>query len=240
MNIALLTAAGVGTRMHQNIPKQFLHVENKPVIIYTMEAFQNNSQIDAIIVITLNTWKDFVWTYAKQFNITKLKWVVSGGTTGQESIKNGLVELSKHCEPSDVVLIHDGNRPLISDDIISDSLSTFRAHGSAVAAVPCVEAVFKSSDGCFSDTMIPREELYRTQTPHTYTLGKLLWAHAQADEQGIGNTAATCALMQQLGETVYFSCGSEKNLKVTTLDDLEIFHALLGGRNDSWLKQGDE
>ena len=236
MNIVLLTAAGSGNRMHQDIPKQFLHVDNKPIILYTMEAFQRNPQIDAIMVVTLDTWKDFVWTYAKQFGITKLRWVVSGGATGQESIENGLNALRDECEETDVVMVHDGNRPLVSDDIIADSLSTFKKYGSAVAAIPCVEAVFKSADGLSSDISIPREELFRTQTPHTYTLGKLLWAHAEAKKLGIKNTAASCTLMQALGERIYLSKGSEKNFKLTTLEDLDIFRAFLHDKSMVWLK----
>ena len=106
--------------------------------------------------MTLDTWKDFVWTYSRQYGITKLRWVVSGGATGRESIENGLKELAKVCEPDSIVMVHDGNRPLVSNDIIADSLSVFRKHGSAVAAIPCVEAVFKSSDGCTSNISIPR------------------------------------------------------------------------------------
>lgn len=210
MNIALLTAAGSGSRMHQDIPKQFLHINNKPIIIYTMEAFEHNPQIDAMIVITLDSWKDFIWAYAKQFNITKLKWVVSGGASGQESIYNGLMALKAECKETDVILVHDGNRPLITNDIIANSLSVFSKFGSAVAAIPCTEAVFKSADGFSSTISIPREKLFRTQTPHTYTLGKLLWAHEQAKKKNITNTTATCTLMQQLGETIYLSKGSEK------------------------------
>lgn len=236
MNIALLTAAGSGSRMHQDVPKQFLHVNNKPIIIYTLEAFEKNPQIDAIEVVTLDSWKDFIWAYARQFNITKLKWVVSGGETGQESIHNGLMELKNECDASDVVLVHDGNRPLISNEIIADSLSTFRKYGSAVAAIPCTEAVFKSADGISSSISIPREELFRTQTPHTYTLSKLLWAHSQAEKQGITSTTASCTLMQALGETIYLSKGSEKNFKLTTLEDLDIFRAFLNNGEITWLK----
>ncbi len=236
MNIALLTAAGSGSRMHQDIPKQFIHIDNKPIIIYTMEAFQRNPQIDAIIVITLDSWKDFIWAYAKQFDITKLKWVVTGGETGQESIYNGLKTLEKECAGSDVVLVHDGNRPLISDDIIADSLSVFKKHGSAVAAIPCVEAVFKSADGCSSNVSIPREELLRTQTPHTYTLEKLLWAHREAGKRALVNTTASCTLMQMLGETVWFSKGSEKNIKLTTVDDIDIFQTYLEKKPPAWIK----
>lgn len=237
MNVALLTAAGSGTRMRQDIPKQFIHVENKPIIIHTMEAFQNHPSIDAIIVVTIPSWVDVVKAYANQFNITKLRWVVPGGETGQESIFNGLKTLEKELETSDVVMIHDGNRCLVSGEIISDSLATFKKHGSAVAAIPCVEAVFKSKDnGISSNISIPREQLFRTQTPHTYTLEKLLWAHSQAKEKGIVNTAASCTLMQELGDKIYFSRGSEENLKITTVDDLMIFKALLHTKKDNWLK----
>ena len=237
MNIALLTAAGTGSRMGQDIPKQFMHVENKPLIIHTMEAFQNHPSIDGIIVVTLSAWTEVLKAYASQFNITKLRWVVPGGATGQESIYNGLVELKKELSDDDVVMVHDGNRCLVSSEIISNSLATFYACGSAVAAIPCVEAVFKSNDNGASSTIsIPREQLFRTQTPHTYTLGKLLWAHEEAKRLGIKNTAASCTLMQQLGETVYFSKGSETNLKITTVDDMLIFEALLHTKKESWLK----
>lgn len=237
MNIALLTAAGKGTRMGQDIPKQFMHVENKPLIIYTMEAFERHPAIDGIIVVTLPSWIDILKAYACQFNITKLKWIVPGGKTGQESIHKGLLKLKEEISSNDTVMIHDGNRCFVSDEIISDSLATFKKYGSAIAAIPCVEAVFRSeNDGISSNVSIPREQLYRTQTPHTYSLEKLLWAHEQAAKKNITNTAATCVLMQELGETIYFSKGSEKNLKITTVDDLMIFKALLHTEKDKWIK----
>lgn len=227
MNIALLTAAGKGTRMHTEIPKQFLHINNKPVILYTMETFQKHPQIDAILIVTLDSWKDMVWAYAKQYNIDKLRWVIPGGETGQASIRTGIAMLARECNADDIVMVHDGNRPLISDEIISDSLATYKRHGSAVAAIPCIEAIYKSINGEQSEMTLDRKGLFRTQTPHTYSLKKLLWAHEKAKEQGIENTTATCVLMTMLGETIYFSKGSEKNLKLTTQDDIEIFEALL-------------
>ncbi len=237
MTVALLTAAGSGTRMGQDIPKQFIHVENKPILIHTMEAFQNHPSIDAIIVVTIPSWIDVVKAYARQFNIDKLRWVVPGGSTGQESIYNGLEALSKELNEDDIVMVHDGNRCMVSSEIISNSLATFKKYGSAVAAIPCVEAVFRSNDDGISSTVsIPREQLFRTQTPHTYTLGKLMWAHDEAQKRGITQTAASCTLMQQLGETVYFSKGSEENLKITTIEDMMIFKALLHTKKDSWLK----
>lgn len=227
MNVALLTAAGSGTRMHLDIPKQFIHVDDKPVIIYTMEAFQNHPGIDAIIVVTLESWSSVLWAYAKQFGITKLKWVVPGGDSGQDSIRKGLEVLKQELSDEDVVLVHDGNRPLVTSQIISDSFATFYKYGSAVAAIPCTEVVFESDDGISSMVSTERERLLRTQTPHTYRLGELYGAHLEAQKRGITGTAASCMLMKELGRMTYFSKGSEENLKITTPEDLKIFKALL-------------
>lgn len=236
MNVVLLTAAGTATRMHQDIPKQFIHVDNKPVIVYTMEAFQKHPSIDAIIVVALESWSEVVWAYAKQFNITKLKWVVPGGETGQESIKKGLIKLNEELSEDITVLVHDGNRPLVSTEIISDSLATYKKYGSAVAVIPCTEVVFESENGFSSCKSTEREKLFRTQTPHTYSLKDLLKAHLEAEKRGIYNTAASCMLMKELGKTTYFSKGSEENLKITTLEDLKIFKALLHTQHESWIK----
>ena len=236
MNIALLTAAGMGTRMKQDIPKQFIHVDNKPIIVYTMEAFQKHPSIDAIIVVTLDSWKEVLSAYARQFNITKLKWIVSGGETGQESIYNGLMKLKEECNEDDVVLIHDGNRPLVSSEIISDSLSVYKKYGNSVAVIPCVEVVFESEDKEKSMKSLDRDKLFRTQTPHTYTLKDIISYHEKAREKGISNTAASPILLKELGIESYFSKGSEENLKITTLEDLKIFKALLGTKQDNWIK----
>ncbi len=237
MNIALLTAAGSGTRMHQDIPKQFIHVDNKPIIIHTMEAFQNHPSIDAILVVSLKSWTDVLWAYAKQFNISKLRWVVPGGETGQDSIRNGLNTLKKEMPSEEInVMVHDGNRPLVSAEIISDSLSVFSKYGCAVAVIPCTEVVFESEDGISSCISTEREKLFRTQTPHTYKLEDLLWAHEEAEKRGISGTAASCMLMKELGRMTYFSKGSEENIKITTTDDLKIFKALLNTRQDTWIK----
>ncbi|MCR5784399.1 MAG: 2-C-methyl-D-erythritol 4-phosphate cytidylyltransferase [Eubacterium sp.] len=229
MNAVIVTAGGIGSRMNNSIPKQFLNIEDKPLIIYTLEKFQSHPSIDAICVTCLDGWQEILKAYAKQYNITKLKWVVTGGATGQDSIHNGLMAVAKEASDGDYIMIHDGNRALVSHDIISDSLRICKEKGSAVAAIPCTEAIFRCEDeeNTLSTVSIPREDVVRTQTPHTYPIKKLLWAHEQAEEKNITNTAASCVLMQMLGETVYFSAGSEKNLKITTNDDLQIFKALL-------------
>jgi 4-diphosphocytidyl-2-methyl-D-erithritol synthase len=222
--------------MKQDIPKLFIHINNRPVIIYTLDAFERHPNIDAIIVVCLDGWHDILKAYAKQFEISKLKWVVSGGSTGQESIRNGLMKIKEECSPDDTVIIHDGNRPMVSASIISDGLAKYQLYGSAVAAIPCVEAVFKSENATSSVEPIPREKLLRTQTPHIYKLSKILWAHEEAEKRGISNTVASCNLMAALGETVYFSVGSEKNIKITTTEDIEIFMALLQANKYEWLR----
>ena len=230
MNIALLTAGGVGSRMGLEIPKQFIHVNDKPVIIYTLEAFEKHPSIDAIIVVVLEGWEEVLKSYAKQFRISKLKWVVVGGKNGQESIYNGIQKLKSEINKDATILVHDGNRSLISSQIISDSLVTFSTHGSAVAAIPCVEAVFESTDKVSSNRSINRELLLRTQTPHVYRLSELLTAHEEALKKNITDSTASCTLMQALGKKVYFSRGSELNIKITTAEDLELFKAIIRHR----------
>lgn len=227
MNIALITAAGTGTRMHQDIPKQFINVYDKPIIIYTLEAFQKHPDIDGILVVCLEGWHDILKAYARQFGITKLIETVDGGENGQESIFNGLSYLHEHYSGKDAVLVHDGNRPLVSQDIISDSLAKCKRYGSAIAAIPCAEVILLSDDKVSSNQSFPREKSMRTQTPHTFLLEKLYQDHLEAQKRGIFNTAASCALLIELGETLFFSAGEEKNMKITTMEDLEMFKAII-------------
>ena len=234
--IAMVTAGGSGSRMHQNIPKQFLTVNERPVIVYTLEVFEKHPEIDAIAVACLESWENVLEAYAQQFNIRKLKYIVQGGKTGQESIKNGLFELEKHFQHNDIVVIHDGNRPMLSPEVLSDSLRVVRKNGNAVAAIPCAEVVMETEDKNISTCMYEREKLVRTQTPHSFYLGDICSLYREADEAGITNCAASCQMMELLGKHVYFSAGSEKNLKLTTLDDIDIFKALLNTERSSWLK----
>ena len=238
MNSAILTAGGIGSRTHQDLPKQFITVDNKPIIIYTLEAFQQHPNIDEIYVACLEGWNLVLEAYAKQFNITKLKKIVIGGATGQGSIYNALKAIREdHTEDDIVVLIHDGNRPMVSQDIITDNIVKQSIYGSAVTVIPTAEVVFVSKDGESSNEALNREELWRTQTPHAYRFDELWNVHCQALKDGVTNTAASCSLMQKYGYTTYFSKGSEKNIKITTVEDIEIFKALLNARNDAWIKK---
>lgn len=237
MNIAMIIAGGKGVRMNQDIPKQFFSIRDRPVIVYTMQAFQEHPQIDALMVVCIDGWQEILWAYARQFNISKLKWVVAGGENGQQSIHNGIVELEKHCALSDIILVHDAIRPNVSQEIISGCIAACRLHGSAITVIPCAEAMLLRGENIDSSAgLIPRDRLARTQTPQAFPLQKLLWAHEEAKKHGICNSIASCTLMVELGEEVHFCPGSEKNIKITTTEDIEIFKALLMAGKDDWLK----
>lgn len=235
-NIALLIAGGSGNRMGQDIPKQFITVNERPVIVYTLEAFEKHPEIDAIAVVCIEGWAQVLWAYAKQFNITKLKYVIPGGKNGQDSIRNGVYELEKHFAPEDIVLIHDAIRPMVSSEIISDNIRVALEHGNAITVIPCAEAMLQTDDGVISSGSYPRDRLKRTQTPQAFHIGDICDLHRRALEAGITNSVASCTLMIEMGEQVYFSAGSEKNIKLTTIEDIDIFKALLAAKRSDWLK----
>ncbi|MGX8689115.1 MAG: IspD/TarI family cytidylyltransferase [Bacteroidaceae bacterium] len=235
-NIAIIIAGGSGARMQQDIPKQFLNVFDKPVILYTLEAFQNHPEIDAIEVVCIDGWHEILRAYCKQFNITKLENIVSGGKTGQESIRNGLFDVHSRYDDDDIVLIHDSIRPMVSEAIISDCIKVCREHGNAITVIPCAEAMLTTTDGACAEDQYKRDNLKRTQTPQAFHIGDLVSAHEEAAAKGITNSIASCTLFVELGRKVWFSAGSEKNVKLTTPEDIEIFKALLTCKKESWFK----
>ena len=238
MNIALIIAGGSGKRTGQEIPKQFINIYDKPVIIYTLEGFQRHPDIDAIEVVCLDGWHDILRAYARQYDITKLKWIVSGGESGQESIRNGVFNLKGKCQPDDIIIIHDGIRPMIDEDVLSDVIVTCKKHGNAVTSLPYNEQIFRIKDEETTEEYIPRETLRRVMTPQAYKFDKLYWAYEKAFRENIGihGSSYTNTMMVDLGETLHFASGSNKNIKITTVDDFELFKALLSTKKSSWLK----
>lgn len=238
MNIALVTAGGVGNRMGQDIPKQFMTIENCPVIIYTMKAFQKCDEIDSIAVVCLDGWEAMLQAYANQYGITKLKWIFPAGYSNQDSIHNGIIGLKETgCSEDDIVLVHDGVRPLVSERIIIDNIRTAKKYGGAVTGLQCKEVIMELKEEKVEYIETPRELLIRTQTPHTYRLGILLKAHNEAEKENI-DMAASCNLIARLATNPqYWVKGSEKNgLKLTNVEDIELFKALLDSEKELWLK----
>lgn len=240
MNIAIIIAGGVGSRMGQDLPKQFINVYDKPVLIYTLESFQKHPQIDAIELVCIDGWHDIVWAYAKQFNITKLKWIVSGGTTGQESIRNGVFSLEGKAKANDNIIIHDGIRPLVEPSVLTDVISKCTQYGNAVTSMPYNEQIFvlDKDDETTTTTYIPRETLRRVSTPQAYRFDLLDSKYHEAFEKGVGihGSHYTNTMMVELGVKLHFAAGSDKNIKLTTRDDLDLFKAYLKADKDSWLK----
>ena len=238
MNIALIIAGGSGNRMGQDIPKQFIHVDGCPIIIHTMRCFQQHPDIDSIAVVCLKGWDTVLQAYANQFNITKLKWIFLGGESGMKSIHNGIYGLRENgCKDEDLVLIHDSIRPLLNQDIISSNIAICKAYGYAITGIQCREAILESQDGFVSNKSIPRDKLIRTQTPQTFKLGNIIKVHEAAKQQGITDSVASCTLIAEVGGTdMHIVPGSEKNIKVTTVEDIEILKALMHTKKDDWLK----
>ena len=146
MNIAIILAGGSGRRVGQDIPKQFINIYDKPILIYTLESFQRHPQVDAIELVCIDGWHDMVWAYAKQFHIDKLKWIVSGGETAQESIREGVYFLEGKCSGNGTIIIHDGIRPLVDDSVLTDVIMKCEKYGNAVTALPYNEQIFVADD----------------------------------------------------------------------------------------------
>lgn len=236
MNIALILAGGHGNRTAQDIPKQFMNVYEKPLIIYTLENFERHPEIDGILVVCLDGWHEVLKAYARQYGISKLKWVVDGGDDGQESTKKGVEALKDVCGTEDIILVHDAIRPFITPDVITDAITKCKQKGSGLSAVRCQETIVRTDDGKSGVEGIARQEIMRVQTPQAYKYGKTRWAYEEADRRGIRGEVYINTLMLRLGERVYFSKGTDKNVKITTIEDLEVFKALLHMEREDWIK----
>lgn len=240
MNAALIIAGGTGNRMGQSIPKQFLNVFDKPVLIYTLENFERQDEVDAICVVCIEGWEEMVRAYANQFNISKLRWIVKGGGSAQESIRNGVERLETELGADDLVIIHDGIRPLVEPSVLTDVISKAREFGNAVTSMPYNEQIFivDKDDETTTTQYIPRETLRRVSTPQAYRMGLLSEKYREAFEKniGVGGSNYTNTMMVQLGVRLHFAAGSDKNIKLTTKDDLELFKGYLTKGEDKWLK----
>lgn len=224
-NIVLITAAGIGSRTQQFIPKQFLSINDKPLIIYTLEKFEKHPEIDQIVITCLQGWDNFIECYAKQFNITKLSKIILGGNTGFDSIQNGLETIKTFANADDIVLIHDGNRPGVSNETISDCISVAKEEGSAITYIPVNEVVFNVNKN--TPELLNRDDIIRTQTPHAASFGYMFEIYQKAKKQNITNSVAFCSLLSELGEELHFVKGSEKNFKITYKEDIDLFKGLI-------------
>lgn len=231
MTVAIIIAGGVGSRIGADIPKQFIKVNGKPILAYTLEAFQRHQLIDAIAVVCIEGWQDEVKSYVNDYGINKLQLIVSGGGSAQESIRNGVFALEGRCAKDDVVVIHDGIRPLVDPTVLDDVITIAKRLGNGVTSLPYNEQIFIVANDNSSTTTqyIPREILRRVSTPQAYRFDLLDEKYHEAFDKKIGiyGSSYTNTMMVELGVRLNFAKGSDRNIKLTTPGDIKIFKAML-------------
>ena len=235
MNIALIFAGGTGIRMNSVAqPKQFLQLYGKEIIIHTIENFEKHSDIDGIVVVCIEGWIPFLRTLLDKYKIEKVKWIIPGGETGQESIYRGLSSIKNNVPDDSVVLIHDGVRPLITQKLISDCIASVIAHGNAITVTPEIETVvsINSNDGKIM-SITDRSNCFHAKAPQCFRLIDILKAHESAQKDGHINMIDSASLMKHYGYELYTVQGDFENIKITTASDFYIFRALYEARENS-------
>lgn len=226
MVTAMIFAGGVGARMKSSdIPKQFIEIDGKPIIIRTLMNFQNHPEVDEIVIACLEPWIGALKQQIEKYGITKVRAVVPGGSNSHGSIHNGLVKVNENALPDDIVLICDGVRPLLSMKLISDCIAAAGKYETAVPVTPSIDSVLQSADGCSCKKSLPRKQMYITQAPQGYTMRKIMWAHDEAEIRGITDPVSSSELLIELGEEVHIFMGDRENIKVTTPEDLRFLRS---------------
>ena len=234
MNIAIIFAGGTGQRMNTKTkPKQFLELHGKPIIIYTIEHFEQHEQIDGIIVVCVDGWIDYCQNLIEKFHINKVKSIIRGGETGMLSRFEGVKKAAELYPEDTVCLMHDGVRPMIDHDIISRNIESVEKNGSAVTVAPAIETIAVRGTDNKVGQIIDRSKCQMAKAPQSFRLGKLLDAHQKAVDAGMLDCIDTAYLMQLQGNDVYTVEGSAENIKITTPTDFYTFRALMDIRENS-------
>lgn len=235
MNTALILAAGIDARFQMDVPKQFVNVNNRPMIVYTLEKFQTHSDIDEIVVVCLDGWQEVVRVYGKQFHITKLKAILAGGENAQKSTYIGLQYLKEQLQmkKGDIVVIHDAIRPMVSERLITKSMQMCRKCGMGVAAIYIMDAIMHTEDGKCGYDSINRNEIMKIQTPQSFDFDYIWSMHNQAIKEGKIGFWDNTGMLTSLDEKIYFSEGSDLNMKVNSTEDVAMFKALYKMAQDS-------
>lgn len=237
MNIAVIFAGGVGTRMNtKDKPKQFLLVHGKPIIVHTIEMFEYHKEIDGIIVVCVSDWIEYMEEMKYRFRLDKIGKIVEGGETGQMSIYHGLKAAKEvYGEEDTIVLIHDGVRPLITEQLISENIASVKAHGSAITCAVAKETVALVSSENAIDEIVPRDRSRIAKAPQSFYLKEILELQERAIAEGYTNMIDSCTLMQYYGRKLYAVEGSSENIKITTPDDFYTFRAIYDARENGQL-----
>lgn len=233
VNTALIFAGGTGQRMNTKTrPKQFLELHGKPIILYTIEVFESHPDIDAIAVVCLEDWIPFLRKKLAHYDIAKVVAVVPGGATGQESIRHGLDALMEKAGPEATVLVHDGVRPLVRPETISDCIQSVAERGSAITVTPAIETIVQEENGEIVN-VIDRSACSLAKAPQCFNLGELYGAHERAEAEGLGDFIDSASMMRHFGHSLYTVEGTPENIKITTPSDFYIFRAFVDARENS-------
>lgn len=228
MNVAVIFAGGVGRRMNNtSTPKQFLELHGKPIIIYTLEVFQNCAEVDAICISCLSTHMDYMARLCKKFEIDKVKWIVAGGATGQESIFNGLDAVHKDCPEDTVVMIHDGVRPIITSELICTNIASVRENGNAISCTRATETPAEVNDCGEITSISERKNAVIAKAPQSFVLKDIYGAHTKARESGRNDFIDSASMMRHYGATLHMVECAWDNIKITTPSDYYIFKAIV-------------
>lgn len=236
MNIAVIFAGGVGSRMHsKEKPKQFLEMYNKPIIIHTIEHFESNDLVDAIVVVCIEDWIPYFEKLLYKFRIEKVKKVVPGGETGQLSIYNGLKAARAIAgKEKSIVLIHDGVRPLINQKVITDNIKSVEKNGSAITTAVVKETILVVNEGKSTIDYVPSRNNSRVaRAPQSFWLDDILEAHEKALSEGETNCIDSCTMMQKYGFSLFLVDGPGENIKITTPEDFYTMRAILEAKENA-------
>lgn len=240
MNIGVIFAGGIGSRMHtKDRPKQFLDLYNKPIIIYTLEHFENNKDIDAVVISCIEEWIPYLEKLLLRFGIKKVKKIVPGGKSGQESIYNGLCaakSISKG-EENTMVLIHDGVRPLINSELLSECIECVKQNGNAITAGIVKETITVIDEKNCIEEVPSREKSRVAKAPQCFWLNDILVAHEKAKKEGILDFIDSCTMMQYYGHKLYMVDGPYENIKITTPDDYYTMRAIIEAKENAQIYQ---
>lgn len=226
-NYVILLAGGVGKRMGGDLPKQFMEVEGKPIIVYTIEKFQRNPQIEKIVVVCVSDWIDHLKDLIKKYSLTKVEWITEGGETGHDSIRNGVFFLKDKIESDDFIVVHDAVRPVLPQKAIDEVLHVAHEYGNASSSIACHPPIVYTDDFKSGITDVDREHVMLTASPQAYRYSLALKYYEKAEEENKHNFTFTSSLLIHYGERVYFAKGTTSNVKITQKEDLALFEALL-------------
>lgn len=242
MNIAVIFAGGTGTRMHsKDKPKQFLEIHNRPIIIHTLDIFNNCEQVDAIVISCIESWIPYLEKLIYKYRIDKVKKIVGGGNTGQLSIYNGLCAAKNISDnKNNIVLIHDGVRPFITDDLIVRNIESVKKYGSAITTSVVKETILVVNEDGFISNVPERANSRLAKAPQSFWLDEIYSVHQKALSEGKDDFIDSCTMMQHYGHSLYLVDGSYENIKITTPDDFYSMRAFLDARENAQLYNYDE